>query len=46
MSATEFVMAAMVNLIRKWKASYQVLHYRNGFGFFASVRYGLWLARS
>jgi hypothetical protein len=39
-------MAATLTLIRKWKASYQVLHYRNGFGFIASVRYGLWLARS
>ena len=39
-------MAATLNLIRKWKASYQVLHHRNGFGFSASVHYGLWLARS
>jgi hypothetical protein len=39
-------MAATLTLIRKWKASYQVLHHGNGFGFIASVRYGLWLARS
>jgi hypothetical protein len=39
-------MAATLKLIRKWKTSYQVLHHRNGFGFFASLRYGLWLARS
>jgi hypothetical protein len=39
-------MGAMLKLIRKWKTSYQVLHHRNAFGFLASVRYGLWLARS
>ena len=39
-------MAAMLKLICKWKASYETLHHRNGFGFFASIRYGLWLARS
>jgi hypothetical protein len=39
-------MAATLKLIRKWKASYQVLHHRNEFGIFAAVRFGLWLARS
>jgi hypothetical protein len=39
-------MAATLDLIRKCKASYQVRHRRNAFGFLASVRYGLWLARS
>ena len=39
-------MATTLKLVRKWKASYEVLRRRNGFGFLASVRYGLWLARS
>ena len=39
-------MATTLELIRKWKASYEVLRRRNGFGFFASVRYGLWLSQS
>ena len=39
-------MATTFRFIRKWKASYQVLRRRNGFGFLASARYGLWLARS
>jgi hypothetical protein len=39
-------MATTLKLIRKWKASYDVLHDREGFGFFAAVRFGLWLARS
>src|ERR1700739_1128279 len=32
------VMATTLKLLRKWKASYHVLHDREGFGFFASVR--------
>jgi hypothetical protein len=32
-------------LLRRWATWYRVLHYRNGFGFVESVRYGLWLAR-
>jgi hypothetical protein len=39
-------MATTLKFIRKWKASYQVLRRRSGFGFVASVRYGLWLAQS
>jgi len=39
-------MATTLKLIRKWKASYHVLRNREGFGFFASVRFGFWLARS
>jgi len=30
---------------RKWDRCYDVMHYRNGFGLFDSVCYGLWLAR-
>lgn len=39
-------MATTLKFVRKWQASYEVLRRRNGFGLFASVRYGLWLARS
>jgi len=39
-------MVTTLEFIRKWKASYQVLRRRSGFGFLASVHYGLWLARS
>jgi len=38
-------MTTTLEFIRKWKASYRVLRGRNGFGLFASVRYGLWLAQ-
>jgi len=31
---------------RKWSRWYGVLRYRNGFGLFESVRYGLWLSLS
>ena len=38
-------MSKMLILSRNWSSWYRVLHYRNGFGFAESVRYGLWLAR-
>ena len=38
-------MFSILSLISKWKQWYRVLHYRKGFGLFASVRLGLWLAR-
>jgi hypothetical protein len=31
--------------MRKWNAWYRVLRHGKGLSFFASVRYGLWLAR-
>lgn len=39
-------MSTNLRLLRKWNEWYRVLHYRNGFGFVESVRYGLWLART
>lgn len=39
-------MATTLKFVRKWKASYEVLRWRNGFAFVASVRYGFWLAQS
>jgi hypothetical protein len=39
-------MALILSFVRKWREWYRVLRYRKGFGLFASVRYGLWLARS
>lgn len=38
-------MRLALNFARKWGRCYHVLHYRNGFGLFDSVCYGLWLAR-
>ena len=38
-------MRLILNFATEWSACYSVLRYRNGFGLFDSVRYGLWLAR-
>jgi hypothetical protein len=38
-------MAVIQIFAGKWNRWYRVLRYRNGFGLFDSVRYGLWLAR-
>jgi hypothetical protein len=38
-------MSAILIFVRKWNASYRVLHYRKEFSFADSVHYGLWLAR-
>ena len=38
-------MFLILSFVRKWSESYRVLRYREGFGLFDSVRYGLWLAR-
>lgn len=39
-------MPVIVMFARKWVHWYRVLRYGKGFSFVASVRYGLWLARS
>lgn len=38
-------MRLIFNFATKLGTCYSVLRYRNGFGLFDSVRYGLWLAR-
>jgi hypothetical protein len=37
--------SSILMFARKWNGWYRVLRYRNGFGPFDSVRYGLWLTR-
>jgi hypothetical protein len=39
-------MSMILIFASKWVRWYGVLRYRNGFSLAASVRYGLWLARS
>ena len=39
-------MSVILTLASKWVRWYGVLRHANAFSFFASVRYGLWLARS
>ena len=39
-------MSVILMFTRKWVRWYRVLRYGKAFSFFASVRYGLWLARS
>ena len=41
----EAALRLILNFATKWSTCYSVLRYRNGFGLFDSVRYGLWLAR-
>ena len=38
-------MSSILIFTLKWKKWYRVLRYRNGFGLFDSVYFGLWLAR-
>jgi hypothetical protein len=38
-------MRLVLNFARNWSRCYYVLHYRNGFGLFDSLRYVRWLAR-
>jgi len=38
-------MRLILNFATKWSTCHRVLRYRNAFGLFDSVRYGLWLAR-
>ena len=40
------VMSVILTFASKWVRWYRVLRYAKAFSFFASVRYGLWLARS
>ena len=40
------VMSVILTVASKWVRWYRVLRYAKAFSFFASVRYGLWLARS
>ena len=40
------VMSVILRFASKWVQWYCVLRYAKAFSFFASVRYGLWLARS
>jgi hypothetical protein len=39
-------MSVILTFASKWVRWYRVLRYAKAFSFFASVRYGLWLARS
>ena len=39
-------MFTVLSFIGKWKQWYRVLRYSRGLGPYASVRFGLWLARS
>ena len=39
-------MSVILTFASKWVRWYCVLRHAKAFGFFASVRYGLWLARS
>jgi hypothetical protein len=39
-------MLTAFHFIANWTKWYRVLRYRNGLGVSASVRYGIWLARS
>jgi hypothetical protein len=39
-------MSVILRFASKWVQWYCVLRYAKAFSFFASVRYGLWLARS
>jgi hypothetical protein len=39
-------MSRILIFTRKWVRWYRVLRYANTLGFVASLRYGLWLARS
>jgi hypothetical protein len=41
----EWRMSSVLIFATKWKKWYQVLRYRNRFGLFDSLRFGLWLAR-
>ena len=38
-------MSSILVFTVKWKKWYRVLRYRQGFGMFDSVYFGLWLAR-
>jgi hypothetical protein len=40
------IMSVILTFASKWVRWYRVLRYAKAFSFFASVRYGLWLARS
>lgn len=40
------VMSVILMFAREWVRWYRVLRYGKAFSFVASVRYGLWLARS
>ena len=39
-------MSVILTFASKWVRWYRVLRYAKAFGFVASVRYGLWLART